>query len=383
VKICILNVLHEAFDKRVFQKVGRSLREAGYEVVSICPSEKPVPENGGIRFICYPPPNGFKQRLQAVRILVELGRKEGADIFLAPEPESWVAALILKYYTGARVVFDMHEHVPSEFAKFFPEFSRLHVAWITRQFMRFFARYTDLIVLTRDSFAPLWGAVKTPRCTVINTNHKQEPCENIPEALRKKYAGRPTLIHQGIFGDSRGSWQLLDAVKELSKEFPDLKCIVLGRYVYGSEDVFRQAVTDAGLSQVIDMIPEVPYQEVPAYIAVSKVGLILFQPGPINHTLAMPHKLFDYMREGVPVVAPDFAVEVSKIVREGDCGLLVDTSNAEAIVRALRHLLKNPEEAKWMGDNGRKLVAEKYHWEHDAQILLEAFGKIPPPKKGN
>jgi glycosyltransferase involved in cell wall biosynthesis len=362
--------------------VGRSLKNAGYDVVSICPANAPVAETEGIRFITYPPPKGFKERLAAVRILVELGLKEDADIYLAPEPESWVAALILKWKTGARVVFDMHEHVPSEFAKFFPELFRPYVSWCTEKFMRLFARYTDLIILTRDSFEPIWTGLRTPRCTVINTNHKQPPCSNVPQALQQHYADHFTLIHQGIFGDSRGSWQLLDAVKELRNEFPGLKCIVLGRYVYGSETVFRQAITDAGLDDVIDMLDEVPFQEVPAYIAVSKVGLILFQPGPINHTLAMPHKLFDYMREGIPVVAPDFAVEISRIVREGDCGLLVDTSNTEAIVRAIRHLLKHPDEAKWMGENGRKLVENKYHWEHDERILLDAFKQIPTRKQG-
>ena len=110
--------------------------------------------------------------------------------------------------------------------------------------------------------------------------------------------------------------------------------------------------------------------------SVAQVGLILFQPGAVNHTLAMPHKLFDYMREGRPVVAPDFAIEVARVVREADCGVLVDVSRPEAIAGAVKRLLRDPQEAARLGRNGRRLVEEKYNWQRDEKALLEAFSAL-------
>ncbi len=376
-KVCILNVLHEAYDKRVYQKVARSLADAGHEIVSICPNPEPLPESeGGVRFVQIPAAASKKHRLLSLARLVRLGRRERADVYLGVEPESWVAALLVKLTTGGKVVFDMHEHVPTEFAKFFPSFLHGFVVWWTVRFMRLFARFTDHVILTRDSFEPEWRGLRVPRSTVINTNHLQDPCPDVPEELATQYANRSTIIHQGVFGTTRGSYQLLDAMKLAVQEVPDLKCILLGAYVYGSEDEYRHAIEEAGLQDHIDMLGVVPFEAVPAYIAVSKVGLILFQPGLVNHTLAMPHKMFDYMREGKPVVAPDFALEVRQILDEADGGVLVDVTDPKAIADAIVRLLHQPDEAQRLGANGRRIVEDKYNWQHDEKKLLEVFASL-------
>ena len=376
-KIVILNVLHEPFDKRVFQKIARSLVAAGHELVSICPGEDDGEEAvEGIRFRYIPPAGSKRGRLRSVVRLIRLGRKEPADLYLAPEPESWVAALAIKLTTGRKVIFDMHEHAPSEFAKFFPAVLRPLVSWTTVRFMRFFARYTDLIILTRESFADLWAGLRTPRVTVINTNHLQPKCTELPMSLAEHYADRPTLIHQGVFGDVRGSYQLLEAVKLLVCDFPELRCIVLGDYLYGSEADYRRAIGAAGLETHLILLGRVPFEEVPAHIACANIGLILFQPGPLNHTLAMPHKLFDYMREGKPVIAPGFAVEVTRIVEEAECGILVDVTDPRAIAGAIQSLLHDPAEAERLGRNGRRAVEEKYNWAADEARLLDAIGTL-------
>lgn len=373
-KICILCVLHEAFDKRVYQKIARSLHVAGHEVVIICPSTEPLPDSvDGVRFIGIPAPISKRHRLIALSRLVRLGRREKAGAYLAVEPESWVAALIIKMLTGGKAVFDMHEHVPTEFAKFFPRFVQPFMEWLTVRFMRLFARFTDHVILTRESFERDWAGLRVPRTVIINTNHLQPPCVEIPDALRTRYETRPTIIHQGVFGDIRGSYQLLDAMKIAVQEVPDIRCIILGTYNYGSEAAYRQAIRGAGLDDHMDLIDVVPYEEVPAHIAVSRTGLILFQPGLVNHELAMPHKLFDYMREGKPVVAPGFSIEVARIVREADCGLLVDVTRPAAIAEAIVRLLKDTAEAKRLGANGRRIIESKYNWQEEEMRLLRIF----------
>jgi glycosyltransferase involved in cell wall biosynthesis len=330
-------------------------------------------DDKGLCFILTKSATTLPRRFLAALRLIRLAAHARADVYLAPEPESWAAALATKFLVGGKVVLDMHEHIPSEFAKFFPAFMHKFMQSATIQAMRLLARFTDLIILTRESFEEPWKGLSVPRVTVINTNRLQSACPEVPESIKARFSGCPVIIHQGIFGDTRGSFQLLDALKLLVSEFPNLRCIVLGKYIYGSFDAYRARVHEMGLDDNIVFIPPVPFDEVPAYISVAQVGLILFQPGPINHTLAMPHKLFDYMRESRPVVVPDFAVEVARIVREADCGLLVDVTRPEAIAGAVAELLKDPQEAARLGRNGRRLVEEKYNWQREEKTLLDAF----------
>lgn len=380
-KICILNVLHDALDKRMYHKVARSLLDAGHELVSIAPAspflkaDTDTNHSGQAepRFVITPPASSFVRRFFAIQRLVRLGMGEKADLYMAPEAESWVAALLIKGLRGGKVAFDMHEYVPGEFAKFFPSFTRRTVEACTRWVMRILGRCSDLIVLTRESFEPLWSGISTPRVVVINSNWLQSPCTDIPEAIQDLIASHPTVLHQGIFGDSRGSWQLLEAMKRVVVTMPEARCVVLGRYVYGHEGIYKQAIADAGLDKHLILLDEVPFEEVPAYIAASQGGLILFQPGPVNHRLAMPHKLFDYMREGKAVIAPEFAVEVARIVKESDSGLLIDVSSPQAIADAILYLLQNPEEAERFGRNGRRAIETTYNWQQDGERLVQAI----------
>lgn len=376
-KICLLNVLHGPFDKRMFYKVGASLVADGHEVVSICPrGDFDGAERDGICFRYIAPSQSKPHRLWALASLFWLGRRERADCYIAPEPESWVAALFIKCTRRCRVIFDMHEHVPTEFAKFFPKFTREFIVWLTRRVMRGMARFTDHIILTRESFDFEWEGLRTPRTVVINANHVQPPCAEIPESIRAQIGEGPVVLHQGTFGNVRGSWQLLNAMKIVRKKVPDVRCVVLGNYAYGDFDKYKRAIDRTGLSDTFRLIDTVPYEEVPAWIAVSDAGLILFQPGLVNHTLAMPHKLFDYMREAKPVIAPDFAIEVARIVDDAGCGILVEVTEPKAIARAIISLLADPALARRLGERGRRAVEDRYNWQHEEVKLLAAFRSL-------
>ena len=376
-KICILNVLHGPFDKRMYHKVGRSLMKDGHLVVSICPEgEFDGDQRDGIHFRYIPAAKSKFQRILAALRLVRAGRVEEADCYIAPEPESWVAALIIKWIHGGHVVFDMHEYFPTEFAKFFPERMQLLMTSVARITMRYLSRHTDLIILTRESFESMWEGLPAPRAIVINANHLQDRCTEIPEDVRAIVGDGPAVIHQGEFGEIRGAWQLLDAMKIVARQVPGVRCILLGDYVTGSFRKYRRAIRKAGLETTFVFPETVPYEAVPAYIAAADVGLILFQPGLVNHTFAMPHKLFDYMREGKPVIAPDFSIEVANILDGAEAGVLVEVTDPKAIARAIVELLTHPELAARLGENGRRAVEERYNWEREEAKLLAAIDSL-------
>ena len=78
---------------------------------------------------------------------------------------------------------------------------------------------------------------------------------------------------------------------------------------------------------------------------------VLFQPGDENHRLALPHKLFDCMLAGLPVIAPAFAEEVAAVVRDAACGVLVDSADPGAIAAAVTGL-GAPARRAAMGEPG-------------------------------
>ena len=116
------------------------------------------------------------------------------------------------------------------------------------------------------------------------------------------------------------------------------------------------------------------HSKVVEYLNMSRLGLILHQPIP-RYIHAVSIKLFEYMACGLPVVASNFP-EIARVVKEADCGILVDPTDVDEIVDAILYLLEHPEEAKRMGENGRRAVEEKYNWEKMEEKLLELYGRL-------
>ena len=112
------------------------------------------------------------------------------------------------------------------------------------------------------------------------------------------------------------------------------------------------------------------------YLLCADMGLILYQPGIQNHVFAFPIKMYDYMLAGLPLIGPEFAVEVEPVVREEKCGMLLNTSQPQEIALALDWMCANPERAREMGNRGRQAVLGKYNWESEADKLLQCYADL-------
>ena len=104
---------------------------------------------------------------------------------------------------------------------------------------------------------------------------------------------------------------------------------------------------------------------------------MLFQPGDENHRLALPHKLFDCMLAGLPVIAPTFAEEVAAVVRDAACGVLVDSADPGAIAAAVTGL-GTPARRAAMGESGRRAALGRFGWAGEATRLVSLYRRLAP-----
>ncbi|MBO7288708.1 MAG: glycosyltransferase WbuB, partial [Clostridia bacterium] len=82
------------------------------------------------------------------------------------------------------------------------------------------------------------------------------------------------------------------------------------------------------------------------------------------------NKLYDYMMSGKPII---HAVDASNSdVDDAKCGISIEPCNSSELERALKQLFSmTPEEAKIMGEKGKKAVIEKYNYKALADRFLE------------
>ena len=86
----------------------------------------------------------------------------------------------------------------------------------------------------------------------------------------------------------------------------------------------------------------------------------------------MPVKMFEYMAAGLPVIASNFPLWES-IINKYNCGICVNPYSAIEIKNAINEIIENPEKAKEMGDNGRKIAFDKYNWDNEGEKLVKLY----------
>ena len=338
--ILLLSAAHPADDMRVVRKEGAALAAAGWNVTHLCPGA------GGL----LPPVAGVwietlagASRLRRLPALYRRAVALRPEVIHASEPDAWAVALLAGWRTGARIVLDVHEHYPSRLDSRLPAWLRPAARLALRAVMRGMGWLADAVVLAKDGLAGDFSAAR-PRIAV--RNHALVP-ENLPRRAHRP--GPVTLLHLGAIGVARG-WPPLLAAMGLMPTATRL--LIMGRFTDGSEAAFHAAAAQAGLSDRIKIAGWMPAEAALARAAAeADINLVLFQPGEENHRLALPHKLFDGMALGLPVIAPDFAAGGAGIVREVGCGLLVDVTDPVAIAAAVTELT-DPLKRASLGEAG-------------------------------
>ena len=166
-----------------------------------------------------------------------------------------------------------------------------------------------------------------------------------------------------------GVWETVHAFAQVQKRFPDARLVCLGKF---RDQWFQQAVIDyISHNDLVDAVSFpgfIPHEQVYDYLASADVGVLLLAPLE-RHKQCEPIKLFEYMSARLPVIANDYPM-VRRIVTSHHCGLLVDPTDINQIAEGIAYLFDHPEEARCMGDRGRRAVEERYHWDEGKKGLL-------------
>lgn len=365
--ILLLSAAHPADDMRVVRKEGAALAAAGWAVTHLCPGPGwPLPPVAGVAIETV----AGSSRLGRLPALYRRAVALRPRVIHASEPDSWAVALAAGARCGARVVLDVHEHYPSRLDTRLPEALRPAARGALRLAMRAMGQAADAVVLAKDGLA---GDFSACRPLVAVRNHALVPA-GLPR--REHREGPITLLHLGAIGVKRGWPQLLAA---MALAPADTRLLVIGRFTDGSEPEFRAAAERAGLADRIEIAGWMPAEAALARAAAeADVNLVLFQPGEENHRLALPHKLFDGMAIGLPVIAPSFATGVAGIVRGAGCGVLVDVADPACIAAGITALTDRAARIR-LGEAGWRAARGEWGWEAEAARLVELYRGLMVP----
>jgi len=361
--VLMLSAAHPPEDVRIVAKQGAALVEAGLRVRHLAPGHAYQTTLQGVEIASHGPlPQGWRARLRGIPRLARHAAAARPAVIHAHEPDSWVAALLAGRRCGARVVLDVHEHYPSRLDPRLPAALRPLARFALRGFCRVAGWAADAVVVAKDGLDDAFGG--PARC--VKVRNYATPAPIVPRAHAP---GPLRLVHLGALGRARGAFTMLLTLSRLP---PQTELVLAGRFTDGSEAEFTTAAAELGLTPRVTSLPWTPREAATRSAAACDIGLVLFQPGVENHRLALPHKLFDCMLAGLPVIVPDFAEEVAAVVREAECGLTVNTADPAAIAAAVQRLA-DPALRNAMGARGREAALTRFGWAGEAARLVGLY----------
>jgi len=67
---------------------------------------------------------------------------------------------------------------------------------------------------------------------------------------------------------------------------------------------------------------------------------------------------------------------IQYVIKDGETGLLVPPKDSKALANSIIKLLKDKKTAEKMGINGRKLVEDKYNWDHLSEMTEKVYKEL-------
>lgn len=385
IKVCHLTSVHRAYDIRVFYKECRSLAKAGYEVVLIARHDKSETIEG-INIVPCPV---FKNR--PARVLFSplgmffLALKQRAKVYHFHDPELMVTGLLLRLFTRARVIYDIHEDYKTSIRQkhYLPRW----IAAVTANFFGFFERaaseFFRLVLAEKYYDKRFPKGIPVLNYPIIEENHWKDVTLRkngalSPEGYDGPLPGESTpgnchLLYTGTMSEDRGALVYAGMLNYLK----DIDIFMVG---FCRKGLAQQVREIAGKEQArLHLEGEEKFvhpARVQYYYQKGKwlAGLAIFPPSThyMNKELT---KFFEYMSAGIPVICSDFPVWRELVVGT-NAGLVVDPLDRKAISAAIEYLKTHPGEAAQMGENGKRAVLERCNWNIEEKKLLGLYKQI-------
>lgn len=355
-------------DVRVFIKECHSLVNNGYDITLVCPNAESRIVDGikiiGVPFSSF----GFVSRNTSLpKALFETALMVDADIYHFNDPGCLRFVKKLKKM-GKRVVVDFFEDHPSLLfeKKGCPKFIISIFSWIYAKYEYSKVKHADGVLCcyhwTKDRLSPACPNIEL----VFNF-------PILPSTLPERKVNRNNEIALGYAGLISPIWNFETLINALP--LANAKLNLAG---WASDEYLNKLKQLPGWENVIYYGKLSRNEVVEKVYDNSSIGVALLDYLPLckgTKGNLSNNKMFEYMMQGLPLVCTDFDLW-KEVVADNNCGICVNSKKPEQVAAAITKIANDKLLAAQMGQNGQRIIREKYNWSTQESILLDVYNKL-------
>lgn len=169
----------------------------------------------------------------------------------------------------------------------------------------------------------------------------------------------------------KGIDKVIEAIKILEKDYPDIKLVVAGD---GPEmNNLKKLASDLSIIERVKFLGNVSRKETASLRQQSEVFVL-------NSVYeGLPHSVLSSFSAGIPVIATDIP-GTNEAVYDGKTGLSIPTNDPRALAQAIKKIFSDKELGRKLASNARTLLREKFSWEKHMDRLLDVFRSLLIPR---
>ncbi|TAN58224.1 glycosyltransferase family 1 protein [Patescibacteria group bacterium] len=194
------------------------------------------------------------------------------------------------------------------------------------------------------------------------------------DALKSKYnlRGKKIILTAGRLVERKGHDVVLGALHKLNESAPEAHYVIIGEGPM--EEVIKQMIKTLGLEDSVTLIGKVSDHDLAIWYEVCDVFVMISRQLKNEDAEGFGIVYLEANMFGKPVIAGKSG-GAAEAVLDNETGILVEPTNQQEIINAIEKILKNPVEARRLGENGRRRAEQDFQWSKQAKPLIERIMK--------
>jgi glycosyltransferase involved in cell wall biosynthesis len=269
-------------------------------------------------------------------------------------------------------VYDAHEFVPG-MSRYYPD----RIAGMADHEMEFIGRADAVMTVSEpiaDAIQQRTGLAQRPTVVLNTASSKRLETSERPSVRRAAglAEGVPLLVYSGNIDPDRGVTTLVEALEHLDAS---VHVVIVtnapmdNRYVQTLISVAAERAAGSRLH----FVPYVPGEQIIDFLFSATVG-VHGLTHVLNHEMALPNKLFDYMHARLPMIVSDVKAMAEFVAGLG-IGEVYVSGDAASLASAAERVI---------ADRGRYVAAleadpeilRRYSWEYQEAAIREVYAAL-------
>jgi glycosyltransferase involved in cell wall biosynthesis len=382
-------------------KEGLSFLEAGYQSAVLCPPTGDKPEREMWRGISVYRPKvlaGARRTIDKVMFHTTFWSPAWVrairEVILEYRPDVlhvhdvWLGRCVFLVAQDQKVVMDLHENWSAAVVEYLKGY-RGAFKWFNAVFKghdrvaryeRALLRKVDMVLVvveealqrvTRE--CPDLAAGKTVIVENLESKDFLQEKAAVGEMIGRDHF---SILYIGGFGPHRGIDTLIAAMKHVKQWGLKARLYLVGARSSEYLRTLRELVDRLDVGSHVSITGWVPFDAVLSYIRQASIGVVPHHSNPhTNNTI--PHKLFQYMIAGTPVLVSTSPPLARTVAAAGAGTVFLAGDDLDCAIK-IRDMYNAPDLLKTFAGNGFKYVMESGHnWEDEsAPALIAAYDRL-------